>query len=202
MLLARVYSGVGWQSHTGLYGHIPALRLWNIQESEQKVDKHFVTRHLRLGKALVISVDMCSYCHWLYLDLNQLFTAAEVQKLKVAVTCVHQLLLFDLGFLHVLLPIKFHPGTGPGVPGVATPLHVWFEVVCQASGFDVLIDKIQPWAGTMQACYQHRASPWGSMVSSQAMNGNWSFEHIQCIPSQLLGFWKYPLSMSVTRFCA
>jgi len=79
---------------------------------------------ITLGKTLVVSVDMCSYCHWLYLDLNQLFTAAEVQKLKVAVTCVRQLLLFDLGFPHVLLPTNFTRALAQVCPGVATPLHV------------------------------------------------------------------------------
>jgi len=189
MLLARVYSGVGLQSHLGtVWAHASSdtmkqPRIW-AKGGQTFCYMAFIT----LGKTLVVSVDMCSYCHWLYLDLNQLFTAAEVQKLKVAVTCVRQLLLFDLGFPHVLLPTNFTRALAQVCPGVATPLHVWFEVVCQASGFDVLIDKIQPWAGTMHACYQHRASPWGSTVSSPAMNGNWSLEHIQCILQNYWGF--------------
>jgi len=77
-----------------------------------------------IRKSLVVSVDMCSYCHWLHLDLNQLFTAAEVQKLKVAATCVRQLLLFDLGFSACTFTQKFHPALAQVCPGVATPLHV------------------------------------------------------------------------------
>jgi len=123
---------------------MPALRLWSSQESEQKVDKHFVTWALTLGKALVVSVDMCSYsstatgCIWIWISSSQ--QQRYRSKLKVAATCVRQSLLFDLGFLHVLLPTNFTRALAQVCPGVAT-LHVWFEVVCQASGFDGLIDK-------------------------------------------------------------
>jgi len=72
----------------------------------------------------LVSVDMCSYCHWLYLDLNQLFTAAEVQKSIEG--CSDMCTPITYCYLTLVFRMYFYPQISPRAlaqvcPGVGMP---------------------------------------------------------------------------------